>query len=43
MQKMKAPPASCMVREMETPVPERFKLGDHALSPTNGRAKPPWV
>jgi len=29
---MKVPPGSCMIGEMETPVPERIKLVDHALS-----------
>ena len=32
VQTMKVPPGSCMVAEMETPVPERIKLVDHALS-----------
>ena len=31
-QTMKVPPGSCMIGEMETPVPERIKLVDHALS-----------
>jgi nitrite reductase (NO-forming) len=29
---MKVPPGSCMIGEMETRVPERIKLVDHALS-----------
>jgi nitrite reductase (NO-forming) len=32
VQTMKVPPGSCMVGEMELPVPERIKLVDHALS-----------
>ncbi len=32
IQTMKVPPGSCMIGEMETPVPERIKLVDHALS-----------
>ncbi|MFB6196294.1 MAG: copper-containing nitrite reductase [Haloplanus sp.] len=32
VQTMKVPPGSCMVGEMDTPVPERIKLVDHALS-----------
>ncbi|PSQ16439.1 nitrite reductase, copper-containing [Halobacteriales archaeon QS_8_69_26] len=32
IQTMKVPPGSCMTGEMETPVPERIKLVDHALS-----------
>jgi nitrite reductase (NO-forming) len=32
VQTMKVPPGSCMVGDMETPVPERIKLVDHALS-----------
>jgi nitrite reductase (NO-forming) len=29
---MKVPPGSCMIGEIETPVPERIKLVDHALN-----------
>lgn len=32
IQTMKVPPGSCMIGEMETPVPSRIKLVDHALS-----------
>ncbi len=32
VQTMKVPPGSCMVGEMELPVPERVKFVDHALS-----------
>jgi nitrite reductase (NO-forming) len=32
IQTMTVPPGSCMIGEMETPVPERIKLVDHALS-----------
>jgi nitrite reductase (NO-forming) len=32
VQTMKVPPGSCMVGTMETPVPERIHLVDHALS-----------
>ncbi|MFB6083314.1 MAG: copper-containing nitrite reductase [Halorientalis sp.] len=32
VQTMKVPPGSCMVGEIDTPVPERIKLVDHALS-----------
>jgi nitrite reductase (NO-forming) len=32
VQTMKVPPGSCMIGEMEFPVPERVKLVDHALS-----------
>jgi nitrite reductase (NO-forming) len=32
VQTMKVPPGSCMIGEMETPVPERIHLVDHALS-----------
>jgi len=32
IQTMNVPPGSCMIGEMETPVPERIKLVDHALS-----------
>jgi nitrite reductase (NO-forming) len=32
IQTMKVPPGSCMIGEMDTPVPERIKLVDHALS-----------
>jgi nitrite reductase (NO-forming) len=32
LQTAKVPPGSCFVGEMETPVPERIKLVDHALS-----------
>ncbi|MFB6254414.1 MAG: nitrite reductase, copper-containing, partial [Halobacteriaceae archaeon] len=32
VQTAKVPPGSCFVGEMETPVPERIKLVDHALS-----------
>jgi nitrite reductase (NO-forming) len=32
IQTMKVPPGSCMIGEMATPVPERIKLVDHALS-----------
>jgi len=32
IQTMKVPPGSCMIGEMETVVPERIKLVDHALS-----------
>jgi nitrite reductase (NO-forming) len=32
IQTMKVPPGSCMIGEFETPVPERIKLVDHALS-----------
>jgi len=32
IQTMKVPPGSCMVGEMDTPVPEHIKLVDHALS-----------
>ncbi len=32
IQTMKVPPGSCMIGEMETPVPERIHLVDHALS-----------
>jgi nitrite reductase (NO-forming) len=32
VQTMKVPPGSCMVGRMETPVPERIHLVDHALS-----------
>ena len=32
IQTMTVPPGSCMVGEMDTPVPERIKLVDHALS-----------
>ncbi|WP_435118124.1 copper-containing nitrite reductase [Halolamina sp. C58] len=32
VQTMKVPPGSCMIGEMDTPVPERIKLVDHALS-----------
>ncbi|MFB6087329.1 MAG: nitrite reductase, copper-containing, partial [Haloarculaceae archaeon] len=32
VQTMKVPPGSCMVGEMDLPVPERIKLVDHALS-----------
>jgi nitrite reductase (NO-forming) len=32
VQTMTVPPGSCMVGEMDTPVPERIKLVDHALS-----------
>jgi len=32
IQTMKVPPGSCMIGEMECPVPERIKLVDHALS-----------
>jgi nitrite reductase (NO-forming) len=32
IQTMKVPPGSCMVGEMDLPVPERIKLVDHALS-----------
>ncbi len=32
VQTMKVPPGSCMIGTMETPVPERIKLVDHALS-----------
>jgi nitrite reductase (NO-forming) len=32
VQTMKVPPGSCMIGEMETPVPERIKMVDHALS-----------
>lgn len=32
IQTMKVPPGSCMIGEMDTPVPERIKLVDHALT-----------
>ncbi len=32
IQTMKVPPGSCMIGEMETPVPSRIKIVDHALS-----------
>jgi nitrite reductase (NO-forming) len=32
VQTLKVPPGSCMIGEMETPVPERIHLVDHALS-----------
>ncbi|MHB9285980.1 copper-containing nitrite reductase [Halobacteriales archaeon Cl-PHB] len=32
IQTMKVPPGSCMIGEMDTPVPSRIKLVDHALS-----------
>ncbi|MFB6269163.1 MAG: copper-containing nitrite reductase [Halobacterium sp.] len=32
VQTMKVPPGSCMIGEMDTPVPETIKLVDHALS-----------
>jgi nitrite reductase (NO-forming) len=32
IQTMKVPPGSCMIGEMDTPVTERIKLVDHALS-----------
>jgi len=32
IQTMKVPPGSCMIGEMETPVPSRIKMVDHALS-----------
>jgi len=32
IQTVKVPPGSCMIGEMDTPVPERIKLVDHALS-----------
>jgi nitrite reductase (NO-forming) len=32
VQTMKVPPGSCMVGEMDLPVPERIKLVDHALT-----------
>ncbi|MDY6764910.1 MAG: nitrite reductase, copper-containing, partial [Halobacteria archaeon] len=32
IQTMKVPPGSCMIGEMDLPVPERIKLVDHALS-----------
>lgn len=32
IQTMKVPPGSCMIGDMETPVPERIFLVDHALS-----------
>jgi nitrite reductase (NO-forming) len=32
IQTMTVPPGSCMISEMQTPVPERIKLVDHALS-----------